>query len=179
MMSSSFIPMKINIFSSDIGFLPNFWYFPNWTQFSFFNILLYYIIYAYPLTNEMIINWRASPRQANNIFSYIFRERQAYKDLRIIQRVCILGRRCLRLDLWRSRTRPQSRPDFLVFVHSVYGWWANLWDTQQESQGGNKEFGNPGRRGRRWFMAHDDMNSWRHKSWALYLYIVSNPLPSK
>ena len=79
MMSSSFIPMKINIFSSDIGFLPNFWYFPNWTQFSFFNILLYYIIYAYPSTNEMIINWRASPKQANAYIGNV-RQTKAYES---------------------------------------------------------------------------------------------------
>jgi len=86
MMSSSFIPMKINIFSSDIGFLPNFWYFPNWTQFSFFNILLYYIIYAYPLTNEMIINWRASPNQANAYWGNVRHRGLSYQVVNITLR---------------------------------------------------------------------------------------------
>ena len=34
----------------------------------------------------------------------------------------------------------------VVFVNSRRAWWANFWDTKQESKGGNKEFGNPGRR---------------------------------
>ena len=44
---------------------------------------------------------------------------------------------------------PKVIVDVLVFVHGLRGWWANFWDTKQESQDGNKEFGNLGRRGRR------------------------------
>ena len=44
---------------------------------------------------------------------------------------------------------PKVVADVLVFVHSHRGWWDNSWDTKQESLDGNKEFGNPGRRGRR------------------------------
>ena len=43
------------------------------------------------------------------------------------------------------------------FVHGLRGCWANFWGTKQESQDGKKEFGNPGRWGRRrpaeaWFV---------------------------
>ena len=33
-------------------------------------------------------------------------------------------------------------------VHVLRGWWANFLNTKQQSQHGNKEFRNPGRRGR-------------------------------
>ena len=39
--------------------------------------------------------------------------------------------------------------DSINFVHDFRGWWATFCDTKEESQDGNKEFGNPGRRGRR------------------------------
>ena len=45
------------------------------------------------------------------------------------------------LDLWC--------PDVLVFVPGLPGWWATFWDTKEESHNGSKDFGNPGRRGRR------------------------------
>ena len=51
------------------------------------------------------------------------------------------------LDLWVPRSRPWShcgRPSFLPCA-----WWENIWDKNQESQDGNKEFENPGRQGRR------------------------------
>ena len=37
--------------------------------------------------------------------------------------------------------------DVLVFVYGLRAWRANICDQKQESQGENKEFGNPGRRG--------------------------------
>ena len=37
----------------------------------------------------------------------------------------------------------------LVVVHCLRAWWASIWNRNKESQDGNKEFKNPGRRGRR------------------------------
>ena len=44
---------------------------------------------------------------------------------------------------------PKIIADVLVFINGLRGGWASFWDTKQESQDGNKEFGNPGRLGRR------------------------------
>ena len=48
---------------------------------------------------------------------------------------------------------PKVVVDVQVFVHGLHGWRASFSNTKQESQpdsqDGNKEFGNPGRRGRR------------------------------
>ena len=35
---------------------------------------------------------------------------------------------------WSPCSRPSSRVDVLVFVHSLRGRWASFWDTKQESQ---------------------------------------------
>ena len=52
------------------------------------------------------------------------------------------------LDLWSPRSRPKSRRGRPSFRQRP-SWWATSWDTKEWSQNGNKEFRNPGRRGRR------------------------------
>ena len=44
---------------------------------------------------------------------------------------------------------PNVVTDVLVLIHGRRGWWAEIWDTMDESQGRNKDFENPGWRGRR------------------------------